>query len=929
MPPPPPDTPSVGSREDPGPGTLAPDTQIGRFRVQNLLGQGGMGAVYQAWDPVLERKVALKAIRLGGDEAEEAMARFRREAMALAQLNHPNVCQVHDWVEARGSAYIAMEFIEGDTLAAASAGMDFRQKLRVLRSIARALEAAHAKGIVHRDLKPGNVMVDGRGRVKVLDFGLARLVDAAQAPDESFTGNVPCLPQLPEATGDEPTLAPPGRGLGSSAGGGSSPGTSWFDMTRIGVFMGTPSHASPEQIAGQRVGPSSDIFSLGLVAWELLGGEAPFPGQGRERLEAILRGKLNPLKARLPRRITGLLRAMLHRDPEKRPTSAEVAGILSRQLARIPAGWWLGGAAAVVIAMSGLGYLLFGRSVIADLARNHPPRLVVMPLQNETGDPTLDALVNVGMTELVATALRGSPSLTVVAPESVNRVVSSLHLSSGVRDPGREARLAKALGARLLFRGVVRKDAGRHTLVFSYQLVDTEGRLRLAGVSRIPRLTSFEPYTLVDPAVHALLRKVDPLRSAETQNAPVTPEVFATYANGKALFLKGDFKDSEAPLQEAAMKAPAFSSAVSTYAACLRRLGGDQAPLAANWALMSARATGDRWTEVQALGLKAYLAKDRGDLDEAQRLRQASLALAHAIGDSDGEIVATNHLGIIAAERGQDREAKAFYEQSLKLSQGTGDQVYQSLAQNNLANLALKHGDLAAATALYLNNLHLQQALGNRWGEALALNNLGVVALMSRDLPRAEGLLVKALSVRESVGDKAGQITCLRNLGILASMKGQLGAAAGDYARALDLAQGTGLRTIEAECQFYAADLDRIERHFGRAREGYQKVLTLLPPGVTPVVRANAQAGLAECLVRQPRPELSRAGQLLGGIGPEVADSPIVHRARAWFEFVSGHPKAALDELGQALADPHHEAPEIQPELAATQTLFLAGKRRG
>ena len=165
-----------------GAGVLAPGAQIGRFQVQALLGQGGMGAVYLAWDPVLERRVALKAIHLGEDGKAPAKARFRREAKALAQLNHRNVCQVHDWVEAGGSAYIAMEFIEGEILSKVAEGLDLRRKLQVLRSIAHALEAAHAKGIVHRDLKPSNVMVDAGGQIKVLDFGLARLVDSATGP---------------------------------------------------------------------------------------------------------------------------------------------------------------------------------------------------------------------------------------------------------------------------------------------------------------------------------------------------------------------------------------------------------------------------------------------------------------------------------------------------------------------------------------------------------------------------------------------------------------------------------------------------------------------------------------------------------------------------------------------------------------------------
>jgi tetratricopeptide (TPR) repeat protein len=891
-----------------------------------------MGAVYLAWDPVLERRIALKSIRLGKDGQADATERFRREALALAQLNHPHVCQVHDWVEARGNAYIAMEFIAGETLAKVAPSMELRQKLLALSAIAQALEAAHAKGIVHRDLKPGNVMVDASGQVKVLDFGLARLGAGTEAPGEAGAEGSSLLLGLAaedRAGLTQAVITPVEQEEvtqpASLRGGPSFSG--WGEMTEAGVFMGSPTYASPEQMCGRRVGPASDVFSLGVVAWELLLGDHPFPGEGRARMEATIAGQRKSLRRRrLSRSLKALLRAMLSLEVSKRPTSRQVVELLARQLTQDRAARWAGATAAALVLLLGLGYFLFGRGSIADLVKDRPPRVAVMPIRNATGDANLDALVSVGMPELFSAALQASPSLTVVEPESVTRAISSLRLSPAEGlEPAQQLRIAKALGARLILRGTLLQDAGAHAQTLAYELVDEGGKVRVSGSSRVALQASFTPYALVDPAAHDLLRKVDPLRTRSIQDPPVPADVFATYAHGKALFLKGDFKGSESFLQEASLKAPGFSSAVSAYAACLRRLGREQALPVANWALMSARATGDRWAEARALGLKAYLAKDLGDLGESQRLREAALALAQATGDRDGEIIAYNHLGLIAGERGQDAEAKALYERSLNLSRQTGDQFYVSLAQNNLANQALKRGDLLTAKTLYQTNLQLQRSLGNHWGEALALNNLGITALVIQDLAGAEDMLTQALAIRESLGDKVGQITTLRNLGILALQKGQLDTSQAFHDRALGLARKAGLRTIEAECQFYVAELARLQLRFAQARTGYQRVLELLPEGVTPEVRGNAMAALAECLIRISSTDPKAFERRLALLRPADSDSPYVHRARAWAAFLSGHRAAALAELDRALHDLQRRAPELRTELEQTRLRFQAG----
>jgi tetratricopeptide (TPR) repeat protein len=159
-------------------------------------------------------------------------------------------------------------------------------------------------------------------------------------------------------------------------------------------------------------------------------------------------------------------------------------------------------------------------------------------------------------------------------------------------------------------------------------------------------------------------------------------------------------------------------------------------------------------------------------------------------------------------------------------------------------------------------------------------------------------------------------------------MKGQPSVSREFHDRALELARNTGLRTIEAECQFYVAELVRLQQRFVQARAGYQRVLDLLPEGVTPEVRGNALAAFAECLIRTSRFDSKEFEKRLALLRPADSDSPYVHRARAWYAFLSGHQAAALAELGQALDDPRRQAPELRAELEQTRTRFQATTSR-
>src|SRR5579862_3233526 len=243
----------------PFPSAMNPPSTIAHYRITSRIGAGGMGEVYRATDTNLGRDVALKILPAEMARDPERLARFRREARAVATLNHPHIVTIFSVEEADGVHFLTMELVEGQTLdrLIPASGLALDRVIEIASALADALAAAHEKGIVHRDLKPANVMVTADGRVKVLDFGLAKDMRA-----------------------DDPAGA-----TQTSAG-----------FTAVGVVMGTPSYMSPEQIAGRELDHRTDIFSLGILLYEMASGQRPFQGASSAELaSAILRDTPRPL----------------------------------------------------------------------------------------------------------------------------------------------------------------------------------------------------------------------------------------------------------------------------------------------------------------------------------------------------------------------------------------------------------------------------------------------------------------------------------------------------------------------------------------------------------------------------------------------------------------------------------------------------------
>jgi serine/threonine protein kinase/predicted ATPase len=277
----------------------APQASLQHYALGDCIDRGGMGEVFRAQDTRLMRPVAIKFLKMEAAQADAAVRRFLREARAASALNHPNIVIIHEVGETdAGAPYIVQELIEGRTLRSLQDDAPTAVLVaEVGRQVARALAAAHAAGITHRDVKPENIMLRADGLVKVLDFGLARLAD----PD-------------PTASAAEPTR---------------------FE-TEVGLVVGTPAYMSPEQAGGGAVGPAADVFSLGVVLYELLAGRLPFAGSSPlSMIAAILTAHPTPLdvvRADAPRALSDVVHRMLEKEPDRRPTAADVEQVLTSLL---------------------------------------------------------------------------------------------------------------------------------------------------------------------------------------------------------------------------------------------------------------------------------------------------------------------------------------------------------------------------------------------------------------------------------------------------------------------------------------------------------------------------------------------------------------------------------------------------------------------
>jgi len=751
----------------------------GRYRIVELLGVGGMGLVYLADDQELGITVALKIIRPEIAADPSLIDRFRRELLLGRQVSHPNVVRIHDIGQDGDLHFLTMDYVAGCSLRKwmADRGRASEEETVVmLRPIAEALGAAHRAGVVHRDLKPANILVDADGRPHIADFGLARSLAAS-------------------------------------------------GLTQAGAVMGTPDYLSPEQAKGESVDARTDVYALGVIAFEMLSGELPFPGGSfAETIAQRIAGRprdLSEFGVQVSPRLRRLLQRSLEPSPARRVASAEeFLGALDGAPVRPRFGRAALVAAGVVLAV--VAAVAIGRRFV-DRAPGTPPSkavsVAVLPLRDETGSKTL-AWMSTGIAELLTDALTQSPTLRVVDAGHVARTLRDLKLDAGPWSDETLRRIGQLLDAEILFVGSAR--ARGELLRVDAQLVRVAGA---GGRAPVPiAVEAPTPGGLVQAIARDLDRSLDvPVPKTALPVSDSAPAL-AAFHEASELLARGDAVLAEPALERAVVADPAFGAAWYKLAEVREASGQRERALEAADRAVQTLEVSDRWSALA----QARQATLRGEPDQARQILselsarypgdvETAVALADAYGH-EGQLTearrvlekvvaqAPNHprgwylLGKYAILEGDSRKAVDDYlvralvvQNNLRSRQGRADVL-------NAFGVGYRElGELQQAQEKYQEAAALRQDLGDRRGYATTLRNLAQIQTARGAHDEAAKTLVSAIAIFDALGDRAGRADAVNDEGVNEEARGDYRKALTHYRDALQVRRDLGDRRAEAE----------------------------------------------------------------------------------------------------------------------------------
>jgi len=769
--------------------TLAEGTIIAdRYRIQGVLGVGGMGVVYRALDQTLGVEIALKILRPEVDKDGEFLERFRNELRVARQVTHRNVVRLHDIGEYGGLYYMTMDLVTGislQKLLSDRGQLPLEEAIRILTQIAHALAEAHRQDVVHRDLKPANILLHGESNeAYVSDFGIAR------------------------------SLSAPG-------------------LTKTGVVVGTPYYLSPEQARGEKASPASDIYSLGVIFVEMLSGKLPFAGGTLlEILSARVSGhrkSLDELGVKVDTAIAAVIDRCLAPEPKARYASAaelvEDLENLERPAQRLRqqrrqrllrgAGWVA--AAALVAALGVIGYLRFAPQLLhpsstsAATAGPTKPRyaVAVLPFRPPTGREDL-AWASTGLAEMLSSSLAESEGVRVVEGLRVMQVVEDLGLEPGLIRDEQLQQLAQVLEVNRVVDGRLQAAGDSIQLQTRVVELDTPG----SPARQLEALTGTTT-TLFDMVgtLSDQLRNALDLPALELETAPLTASSRAmeAYTRGLELLSRGETLKAAPELEEAVAVDRNFAAAWVRVAKSYEALGRDGDALdAAREAVRASPSTTSR-VSFEARASEALL---RGDPEAAQQF--LGELVKRYPNDTEAQIALAQAYG----QQGRFTEAVENLTRCVEIDPS------QPRAWYLLGRFSIQSGDSQRAVDEYLVKALIQQkTLKNEQGEAEVHNAFGVGYQRLNMLDEAAASYSTAASIRKRIGDKGGLATSLQNLAVIETTRGEHEAAQANLETALAIHTELGNRAGIAETHNALGVLEEGRGRYAEALDEYKQAL--------------------------------------------------------------------------------------------------------
>jgi tetratricopeptide (TPR) repeat protein len=868
----------------PAAGPLAPGQKFGtRYQIIKLLGSGGMGAVYQAWDEELGVVVALKLIRpdiaTDPQAAAEVERRFKRELVLARQVTHKNVVRIHDLGEIGGVKYITMQFVHGQSLAAVlkeRGKLPTVDALRIARQVVAGLVAAHEAGVVHRDLKPANIMLGDEDHVYIVDFGIAR----------------------------------------SAASGATE-----------GVVMGTLEYMTPEQARGLPPDQRVDIYSFGLILLDMLTGSQRTASAGSAMVELMDRMQRAPQSARaieadVPEGLDQIIARCVQPDPAQRySTSAELLVDLERldadgrlvaplspgRTVRRPATGLRGAlrgqrralagtALAVIVLAGGLAAVVMRGGVWRASgpkpgAAGPAATLAVLPFRNASGDPSLDWLGD-SLAEMLADDVSRAPAFRVVSNERIFRLLSDLRISPHAVDAATIARVGDLSNANIVVSGEYIKVGGQ-ALRFQATIHDIlhEGEAHLTAQASDPNAVADAAQQLA----RGLLKRADAADGRTTSPLVPTsrsPQAIREYNIGlqfaRDARYEGALKHFEAAVAADRTFALAYSKAAEMYAnlrqdAEAQRLSRMAVDLAARLPererdlvdARHARLNNDNVKAIEAyrrvVALSPHDAATRfelgalyettGSLDEAhsqfeqvladdpknldalvafgrveikRKNPQAALdplnrALSLAIQFENEEARATilNATGIAYKRLNRPDDALQYYKQSIDIKRRLGQNGGIAATLGEIGQIQQRVGKPEEALTSYQEALAIRRDMGDQKGTASSLIDLGQLYDDRGRHDDALTLYREALQIERAVGDQNYEALCLNNIGGAYLSKGLYAEALTNFERALEIREKMKATADIAQTLHNIGEASLRQGQYDKALKNYVRALEL------------------------------------------------------------------------------------------------------